>query len=119
MRTLVVALALVLPPPASLPVAEDDRKGDSYWHERCASEDDTHRAACLNFLDGLTDGLVLGMGLGKFGDETRVYCLPEGVSLAQMRQAVINFLDRLPRQSHRPFSVIATHALRKTFPCPD
>ena len=62
MRTLVVALALVLPPPASLPVAEDDRKGDSYWHERCASEDDTHRAACLNYLDGLTDGLVLGMG---------------------------------------------------------
>ena len=119
MRTLVAALALMLPTPPSLPVAENDRSGDSSWQERCASEDDNHRVACLNYLDGLTDGLLLGMGLGRFGGETQVYCLPEGVTLGQMREAVVNFLDQHPRQTHRPFSVIATHALRKTFPCPD
>jgi hypothetical protein len=119
MRTLVAALALILPTTASLPVTEDDRSGDSYWVERCASEDDTHRAACHHYLDGLTDGLVLGMGLGRFGGKTQVYCLPEGVTLGQMREAVVNFLDQHPRQTHRPFSIIATHALRKSFPCPN
>jgi hypothetical protein len=42
---------------------------------------DTYRVACLNYLHGRTDGLVLGLGLGKFGGETRFHCLPEGVTL--------------------------------------
>jgi hypothetical protein len=78
------------------------------------SGDQTAKAACNGYLMAVTDALLLRESRGR---TTRRVCLPETVSVDQVRDAVLDVAQR-PRAEHAPSGVmVVMMALRRTFPC--
>jgi hypothetical protein len=80
MLTRVAALALLRPTPRF--TAADGRRQTRRLlpRARCASEDDAHCLACLNYLDGLAERPGLGLG-ARHTRRDAIHCFPEGVSV--------------------------------------
>ncbi|MGD0433514.1 MAG: Rap1a/Tai family immunity protein [Acetobacteraceae bacterium] len=78
------------------------------------SGDATAKAACNGYLMAVTDALLLRESRGR--TQGRV-CVPETVSVDQVRNAVLDVAQR-PRAEHAPSGVmVVMMALRRTFPC--
>jgi hypothetical protein len=78
------------------------------------SGDQTAKAACNGYLMAVTDALLLRESRGR---SSRRVCLPETVSVDQVRDAVLGVAQR-PRAEHAASGVmVVMMALRRTFPC--
>jgi Rap1a immunity proteins len=114
MRTLVAGLALTLQMFGSTAFAEVDRISGNFWQRLCASEGASQIHQCIGYLEGLSDGSLMWQEFGSSAD----FCPPDGVTLGQIRKVVLRYLEQHPHELHRPFAMLATFALRESFPCP-
>jgi hypothetical protein len=60
------------------------------------------------------------MGLTEYHnlpDMPQAYCAPQGVTVGQLRDAVIKYLMDHPERRHLPFARLALDALKASFPC--
>jgi hypothetical protein len=112
--TLIAALALTLQL-CSMAGAEEDRDSGNAWHRKCTSENVTDRLMCTTYLEALSHGLSVATLYGA----ARIYCIPQGVTVGQMRKVVIRSLEQHPQDLHTGFSLLAVRAFRDSFPCPD
>jgi hypothetical protein len=79
----------------------------------CAG-DATAKASCNGYLMAVTDALLLKESRGRTAGRV---CVPETVSVDQVRDAVLDVAQR-PRAEHAPSGVmVVMMALRRTFPC--
>jgi hypothetical protein len=80
------------------------------------SGDAKGRAACDGYLMAVADTLLLRESRGRTGGKV---CLPETVTLDQVRAAVLNVAQR-PRAARAPSGVmLVMMAMRVTWPCND
>jgi Rap1a immunity proteins len=72
------------------------------------------RTICDGYLMAVTDAILLRESRGRTGGRV---CLPEAVTLDQVRDAVLNIAQR-PRAAHAPSGVmLVMMAMRVTWPC--
>lgn len=75
-------------------------------HEKCA---ETTPWFCMGFIAGVIDHST--------GSLTRVICLPTGVTIGQVMDVVVNYLDDHPERRHRAAEEIVVDAGYQAFPC--
>lgn len=46
------------------------------------------------------------------------FCTPDGVTVGQMRDVLLKYLDTHPAHRHRDYRAITLEALVRAFPCP-
>jgi Rap1a immunity proteins len=64
------------------------------------------------FLLGLCSGLIAGV-LYNSGD----VCMPDGVTHAQERRVVVQYIDSRPARMHEDFRALALEAMKAAWPC--
>lgn len=94
----------------------------------CKSEEVNERLRCLAYLDGYIKGsqgttfeYALKVGISNKSELTKSgimpFCLPEGVTMGQIRDVVTRSLESNPEQRHEMASWLVMKALQKGFPC--
>jgi hypothetical protein len=68
---------------------------------------------CYGYLMGLNDMRVLSR---TFPNLT-AYCIPEGVTMAQVKSVVMKYLQEHPEELHYPSVRLVNSALSQAFPC--
>jgi hypothetical protein len=111
-RRAMLAIALMLA--ASAPQWEDALGTGNAILTTCTEADETSRALCSAWVEGLTAGIEATQSLA----DRCVVRFPEGATLAQYRDVVPADLKAHPQFRHLPSRALATMALRAAFPCP-
>jgi hypothetical protein len=68
---------------------------------------------CYGYLMGVNDMRMLTRTFPKL----TAYCLPEGVTMAQVKSVVVKYLQEHPEELHYPSVRLVNSALSKAFPC--
>jgi hypothetical protein len=68
---------------------------------------------CLGYVAGVADAMASGGAINRI----RV-CLPEGVTLDQLRDATTQFVDANAAKQHLEGARLVAEALKDAFPCP-
>lgn len=108
---IVAALALALG--ASCPSYAADAASGNWWLKTCTSTKEYNDNYCI--------GLVFGMNQinefqRNFGDG-RHYCLPDGVTMQQLRLVLVKYLQENPQVLHYSIGTLFMLAANKQFPC--
>ncbi len=108
---MVVGLALIVRPAAAYTGTQ--------LLEFCSTSEDT--AGHYN-AEGLCQGFVAGVAMtweqARFEHEARsTFCLPEGVTVDQIRRAAEKYMNEHPEQLYRLAHVLVLWALEEAFPC--
>ena len=88
--------------------------GDQWLHIGAAGE-----FACLSYLAGFIEfaGAMIGSGFSRRELQDKLLgCMPDNISIEQLRLAVIKYLREHPERLHLSFSQLAAEALRRAFP---
>jgi hypothetical protein len=77
---------------------------------------------CLAFLEGYHTGVtVAALELGRLAsipaERLQLYCMPQGVTLGQSKDVVVNFLRDHAQVRHLPANALVLNALELAFPC--
>lgn len=81
----------------------------------CEGTDEFNRGWCTGRIVGYTQGLNHGLDLGG---SVGLYCLPEGVTLGQLRDVTVKFLNDHPERRHEKDTLLMLDAMSEAFPCP-
>lgn len=81
------------------------------WIIDCKSPNPVEHLICLHYLQGMGDLNSI------VRDDAKVFCPPNGVTLAQLARIAVKFAEANPEAHHLPFHVIAARAFRVAFPC--
>jgi hypothetical protein len=68
---------------------------------------------CYGYLMGINDMRMLS---GMFPNLI-THCIPEGVTMAQVKSVVVKYLQEHPEELHYPSVKLVNFALSKAFPC--
>ena len=113
---------------AALPIApanaqpRDFQDGNSIY-AICGSQEHVNGMRCLAFLKGFivgTSAASLHFAVGTSAAETGrplPFCLPENVTLGQLRDVIVNDLRRLPHIRHQSAQPLLMVILENAFPC--
>ena len=71
------------------------------------------RASCEIYVQGVNDGLFAAI-VGTSRDLP--YCIPEGSTISQVTDVVLNFMDRHPEDRHLLAPTIIANALQMAWP---
>lgn len=71
---------------------------------------------CLGFLRGVQQGHAF---FRSFNDQNKFYCLPDNVTISQLLQISVTYLEENPEQLHLEAGALVYGALAKAFPCED
>ncbi len=83
--------------------------------ETCKNESSMFSSgACLGFVQGVTEGLLLQAGTFK---QKPLVCLPEGVTFGQMRDVVVKYLSEHPELRHYTGAQLTVLALANAWKC--
>ena len=96
--------------PGSAKVKPPPRESAKFWVPLCRKFDPT----CVGYLQAMLDSVSLDNANGR----ASYWCSSQGVTLAQIRQIIIDKLDTEREQWSQPFIVLATNALQEKLPCP-
>jgi hypothetical protein len=77
---------------------------------RCGESED--QPFCLGYVAGVTDAMASGGAINRI----RI-CLPEGVTLDQLRDATTQFVDANTTKQHLEGARVVAEALKDAFPC--
>jgi Rap1a immunity proteins len=78
---------------------------------QCSSA--TARAECLGYIRGTADTLLLYAA----AKGSAPFCIPQGVTVDQMQDAVVTFLEKRQAQWHEGAAGLIFAALVKAWPC--
>lgn len=80
--------------------------------ERCATSDPFNTSWCLGYVRGLMNGYRwLDAALGTKS------CIPETVTLGQLRDTLVAYARANPQDRHRDSMVLMAGMIAKTWPC--
>src|ERR1700733_12320471 len=80
---------------------------------QCRSDAPTLRSECLGYIQGTLDTMLLYSAAR--GDEP--FCVPRGVTVEQMHDAVVAFIEERPAQWHEGAPGLVFGAIVKAWPC--
>jgi hypothetical protein len=84
---------------------------------RCKAQNH-ERTWCLGYLQGFHNGLVIADALGlRLLGGTSVYCMPPNVTVGQIVDVVVRFLEQNPAIRHENAEWLTLAALTHAFPC--
>ena len=89
--------------------ADPDIVSGNYWIDRCKRQD----VPCLAYVMAMQDMNDIQPSFGN----KYLWCVPNGVTLAQELRVITAEMDRYPNMMQHPFFAIASHALVVAFPC--
>lgn len=94
--------------------AQEDVSSGNYWLEQCTPTSLQPRGGynCTFFLSGVNEYNRYLQAMG-----TKLYCPQDGVTLGQMQNVVLKYLQDNPAQLHHPFIALVIAALTRAFPC--
>ena len=75
--------------------------------------------ACLSYLAGFIEfaGTMIGSGFSRRELQDKLLgCMPDNISIEQLRWIVIKYLREHPERLHLSFSQLVAEALRQAFP---
>lgn len=82
----------------------------------CSSDRSTDRVACVSYLIGFLDGVVLQAAIGR--SRIVAFCQPaDGISGEQARRIVLKWFEQIPERLHEPARIHVALALKQAFPC--
>jgi hypothetical protein len=81
-------------------------------YANCQSKGQMDEMACVAYIGGFSEGLLLGTTLGSGS-----YCPPKGLGSQQTRLIVEKFLRDHPERLHEHAAFLAAHALTTAFKC--
>ncbi|MBV8784887.1 MAG: hypothetical protein JOZ67_11925 [Gammaproteobacteria bacterium] len=85
----------------------------------CHSSDTTSRNVCRVYLLGVTEGITLGIEIGR--GHGAPACLPEAVSgdalQAKLRERLDAHLERSPGDAQEPAARLIAHLMARAYPC--
>ena len=96
--------------PGTAKVKPPPRDSAKFWLPLCRKFDPT----CVGYLQAMLDSVSLDKANGR----APYWCSSQGITLAQIRQIIIDKLDTEREQWNQPFIVLATNALQEKLPCP-
>jgi hypothetical protein len=83
-------------------------------YDECRSERATSQMSCLGFTSAIADALEVGFNIeGQFLKA----CLPERVTRGQIKDVILSWIERNPKDRHVPAILLSYVALREAFPC--
>ncbi len=71
---------------------------------------------CLGYVLGLSQGLEIGQRIA--GDTQTVACAPRAATAGQLALVIEKWLRENPTRLHESAVILASSALRDSFPCP-
>lgn len=81
--------------------------------ESSGSNDGSDPTYCMGYIAGVVDA-IRGVPLP---DDMPTHCLPPNVTLGQLRQVVVKYLEDHPEKLHYSGDAIILAALAEAFPC--
>jgi hypothetical protein len=78
----------------------------------CQSTDVVERNLCLGYIAGIFDALD-----GNTLDQQHRACLPKGVTIGQVSDIVVQWLQANPKDRHYAAAGLVAAAIAKAFPC--
>lgn len=105
------AVALLLSPS---PVAAADFETGNQLLSSCDTKISGEGLQCLAYLEGLIAGALF---TGDPITKPDPLCLPDRVTMGQVRDVVVEYLRTKPAVRHFPGGLLALAALRNAFPC--
>ena len=85
---------------------------------RCKAQNH-ERTWCLGYLHGFQNALVIADLLGlRLREGTSVSCFPPNVTIGQISDVVVRFLEQNPAIRHENAEWLTLEALSQAFPCP-
>lgn len=76
--------------------------------------------ACIGFLHGVTDGMILGTSFANGATNTTSpapWCMPPTATAIQVGRVLVKYIRAHPETAHESPSVLALYAFRDAFPC--
>ncbi len=98
---------LLLPTPAYSQSKPADTGNDFYLE--CSKP--TKRSYCLAYIRGAADAIDLN------DIERRIFCPPVGVTVGQMLDVSLAYIQRNPEERHYRTIILVSFALMNAFPC--
>lgn len=111
---LLVLSAIVGAMVPSTAVAEEDINSGNSMLRTCQEDRGALQGICLGRMDGLSSGLSISRNLADFS----VFCPPAGATTQQKIDVFVAYLKQYPERRHLHWSVLATDAFNKAWPCP-
>jgi hypothetical protein len=108
--------ALLLPTPGAAEDSGPFLSGDTLF-ERCTRGDETGDDFCIGYVAGSVDMLISLQRQGPPG--AKQACMPQGVTLGQVRDVVIKYLSDEPQFRKLDAAALVITALEQAFPCSD
>lgn len=84
-------------------------------HAVCSSRAMIDVGVCLGFVAGVVDGAL--MMTRPLPRKEQLICRPDGVTVGQMRDIVVKFLNDKPGNRHVDAEIMVGLALANAFPC--
>jgi hypothetical protein len=106
---------------AGTAMAAPEQSSGNYWKALC--DQPQYDYACAYYINGLVDGLMMGVtetSLVSRGTASKVYgyCPPSTVSVGDMKQVFMQYLNDNPKQRQYRGASLALEAWRRKWPCP-
>jgi len=99
---------------APVHAAEKDTSSGNYWLVQCQNSDPGRIVACINYIQGLRDGMEAQRILTK---TSPIFCIPDGVTPGQLKDLFAKYLKDNPKNRHMSGDVILIHTLKQSYPC--
>lgn len=101
---------------ASNPVRADvDLKSGNGLQSECSTTEGISYGYCVGFVNGtITESRAMSTSYGK----PQSFCLPDGVTYAQIVQVVRLYMTQHPEKLQNPANDLVFGAVVKAFPCP-
>jgi hypothetical protein len=90
------------------------KDGNSLYRD-CTSESSVLQAACGGYIIGVSDS---HQAIFSALDASPSYCLRTGVNVTQLKDVVVQFLQRNPQLRDYSAPTVIIPALQEAFPCP-
>lgn len=87
----------------------------NYWLPICESTKDWEKSVCLSYVLGLVDGINAQQAVSG---SSRIFCTPEAVTRAQMRDVWIKAMRDHPAQRHERADHLFVASMMASYPCP-
>ncbi len=82
------------------------------------SRDHSLNGVCVGYIEAIVDAMHTVQDSGGTVNGWRA-CIPQGVTVRQLRDLVIRFLRAHPELRHLAAIDLVTNALAEAFPCPE
>lgn len=100
--------------PAKADVFENTQTGNGLLGLCRSSDNSREMLACYSYLKGTLDGWLTSEN--TFRNEPS-FCIPKGVTLIQLRDILVRWLDDNPERRHAEGSALIVNAIVRSFPC--